>query len=76
MATLSSDLSYNKAVVNKAEKAIIVLAVFLFVSLLIVGILAFLYARKPISNKETEIELKTVKEIELTTVKETEVNKV
>lgn len=50
MATLSSDLSYNKAVVSKAVIAIIVLAVFLFVSLLIVGILAFLYARKPAPN--------------------------
>jgi hypothetical protein len=59
MAALSSDLNYNKAVVVKTETAIIVLAVFLFVSLILVGILAFLYVRKPAPV------LNTVKEIEL-----------
>lgn len=58
MAALSSDLSYNKAVVNKAEIAIIILAVFLFVSLILVGIAVFVYARQPQPPPNT------VKEIE------------
>lgn len=58
MDNLSSDLNTNKAVVKKAEIAIIILAIAVFCLLLVVGTLTFFMCRKKPSDLAAAVEMK------------------